>query len=34
MLLPYIELMDWQHTATFVANYVDYETLDEPTELV
>jgi len=33
-MLPYSELMDWQNAAEFVANFVDYELLDEPTELV
>jgi len=26
--------MDWQNAADFVANFVDYELLEEPTELV
>jgi len=33
-LLTYNELMDWPNAAEFVANYVDYELLGEPTELV
>ena len=33
-MLPYSELVDWQNAAEFVANFVDYELLDEPTELV
>jgi len=32
--MPYSELIDWQNAAEFVANFVDYELLDEPTELV
>ena len=33
-MLPYSELMHWQNAAEFVANFIDYELLDEPTELV
>jgi len=33
-LLSYCELAEWHNAAQFVANYVDYELLDDPTELV
>jgi len=33
-VLPFSELRDWQKAAEFVADFVDYQLLDEPTELV